>query len=34
MHVFLNLTEQIILKDMDISDDEIDRRFSMLFELF
>ena len=23
MHVFLNLTEQIILKDMDISDDEI-----------
>jgi len=33
MHVFLNLTEQIILKDMDISDDEIDRRFSMLFEL-
>ena len=33
MHVFLNLTEQIILKDMDISDDEIDRRFTMLFEL-
>ena len=33
MNVFLNLTEQIILKDIDISDDEIDRRFSMLFEL-
>jgi AcrR family transcriptional regulator len=33
MHVFLNLTEQIILKDMDISDDEIERRFFMLFEL-
>lgn len=34
MHVFLNLTEQIILKDMDISDEEINRRFSMLFELY
>jgi AcrR family transcriptional regulator len=34
MHVFLDLTEQIILKDIDISDEEIDRRFSMLFELF
>jgi Transcriptional regulator len=34
MHVFLNLTEQIILKEMDIPDDEIDRRFTMLFELF
>jgi AcrR family transcriptional regulator len=33
MHVFLNLTEQIILKDMDISDDEINRRFTILFEL-
>lgn len=34
MHVYLNITEQIILKDMDISDEEIDGRFSMLFELF
>lgn len=34
MHVFLNLTEQMILKNVDISDDEIDRRFTMLFELF
>lgn len=33
MHVFLNLTEQIILRDIDISDDEINRRFTMLFEL-
>jgi len=33
MHVYLNLTEQIILKDMDISDDEINRRFTLLFEL-
>ena len=33
MHVFLNLTEQIILKDIDISDEEIERRFTMLFEL-
>lgn len=33
MHVYLNLTEQIILKNIDISDDEIDRRFTMLFEL-
>lgn len=34
MNVFLNLTEQIILKELDIPDDEINRRFSMLFELF
>jgi len=34
MNVFLNLTEQIILKDADIPDEEIDRRFTMLFELF
>lgn len=34
MHVFLNLTEQIVLKEMDLSDDEIDRRFSLLFELY
>jgi Transcriptional regulator len=34
MNVFLNLTEQIILKDADISDSEIEARFSMLFELF
>jgi AcrR family transcriptional regulator len=34
MHTFLNMTEQIILKDMDISDEEITQRFTMLFELF
>jgi len=34
MHVFLNITEQIILKNEDISDEEIARRFTMLFELF
>ncbi len=34
MHVFLNLTEQIVLKGIDVSDEEIDRRFSMLFTLF
>ena len=34
MHVFLNLTEQIMLKETEISDEEIDRRFTMLFELF
>ena len=33
MSVFLNLTEQIILKDLTISDEEIDRCFTMLFEL-
>lgn len=34
MNVFLNLTEQIVLKGADIPDEEIDRRFTMLFELF
>lgn len=34
MHCYLNLTEQIILKNADITDEEIDRRFTMLFELF
>jgi len=34
MHVFLNLTEQIILKNVDIPDDEIDKRLTLLFELF
>ncbi len=34
IHVYLNLTEQIILKDIDISDNEINKRFTMLFELF
>ncbi|MEA5060375.1 hypothetical protein SDC9_91853 [bioreactor metagenome] len=33
LNVFLNMTEQIVLKDMDIADEEIDRQFSMLFEL-
>ncbi len=34
MHTFFNMTEQMILKNMDISDEEINRRFTMLFELF
>jgi AcrR family transcriptional regulator len=34
MHTFLNMTEQIILKNMDISDEEITQCFTMLFELF
>ena len=34
MHVFLNLTEQIVLKNIDIPDDEIDSRLTLLFELF
>jgi hypothetical protein len=34
MHTFLNVTEQIILKNADISDEEITQRFTMLFELF
>lgn len=33
MHVYLNLTEQIILMSADIPDEEIDRRFTMLFKL-
>ncbi len=34
MHTYLNITEQIILKNMDISDEEINQRFTLLFELF
>lgn len=34
MNVYLNLTEQIVLKGIDISDEEIEKRFSLLFELF
>ncbi|WP_432406698.1 TetR/AcrR family transcriptional regulator [Wukongibacter sp. M2B1] len=33
MNVFMNITEQIIMTDFDISDEEIEERFSMLFEL-
>jgi hypothetical protein len=31
--VYLNLTEQIVLMNADIPDEEIDRRFTMLFKL-
>ena len=34
MNAYLNLTEQIVLKDMDIPDAEINSRLTMLFELF
>ena len=34
MHTYLNITEQIILKNIDISDEEINQRFTMLFKLF
>lgn len=33
MHVFLNMTEQIVLKNADLPDEEINRRFTVLFEL-
>jgi len=33
MNVYMNITEQIIMTNLDISDEEIEERFSMLFEL-